>query len=215
MKRVGKAGTSRRKQSDNKPSYQFVNALPTSAAESAKTRSLVRANATKYQWRTSKELSHPQVREVDDEEPQREHPSKRRHVSSISDLPLSSQAEMNLLPERNTRVYRTATLRRVRVSDDDRGEIPWDGIAFPMEWNSGPFVSCWSTTEQELEASWLERTWGPNSILGAGKMDPFNVYPSALPRETVTRLIDNSEYLRSTFSLVSPPGDALLRDRFR
>lgn len=170
-------------------SLTFVNALPTSAAESARTRFLVRANATKYQWRISKGSAHRSVaQEVEREEPGEENLSIIRSADVARPPPRPSNPERETSSGSVEELVRSSSPRRVWLSKDDKGEVPWLGLAFPMKWNSYPVPSQWITADR-----YPNSTWGPTTLLGAGKMDPFHVYPSALPRETVARLIDESE----------------------
>jgi hypothetical protein len=188
--RPRKAGILRKKpQNNGKTSLTFVNALPTSAAESARLKSLVRANATKYQWRTSKGSAHRSVaQEVEREEPEEEIVSTTRSAD-VARPPLRlSNAGRETSSESVEELVRPSSPRRIWHSNDDQGQVPWLGLAFPMEWNSDPVPSQWITPDGDPNSK-----WGPATLLGAGKTDPFHVYPSVLPRESVARLIDESE----------------------
>lgn len=206
MKRAGKSGTSKLKHRDNNEgSFQFVNAIPSSAAESAKTRSLVRANATKYQWQHLKRSTAPAPGSRETEEEEEELPAPNQNSAPSLSRETTSQGGEDRVHAPATKRRRSSAPQRVRLSNGDRGEVPWDGFAFPMDWDTDPVLAQWSVTDEDPKSNWMAKTCEPTSLLGAGNVDPFHVYPSSLSGESVGRLIDHSELASSsTFGASSP-----------
>ena len=151
--------------------FQFVNANPQSESERKDARALIRTNATNFHWRHIKRAS------VRPKTPRsivrRAHSEEAPYESSNPILAaLDSDAWHNLQDKRHVR---NATISRAQngfALSDRRRSYPPIGVA------EDPPISGSS----------------PMDLMGIGHVDPFEVYPSDLPKQFVSPLLAQGSF---------------------
>ena len=184
---------------DHQAPLQFINAIPQSEAEKARVRSVVRSNATKYQWQ------HARVSES----------------ASAKDVSIQqSAASHGLLNPVDDQTKDPAGTALYGADYEQSPAITWDTSLFPnnvlgevKDFNAlHPYqtraildTSSSGSSNTEDSAVTTPPSDGLLTLLGSGFCDPFNVYPSELPRSKVGELVWHS--IQSLPQLLPPPPD--------
>ena len=146
--------------------FQFVTANPSSEAERSQNKILVRSNASNFHWRRVKKSS--------SEIPAAQGVPRRRSTSQSQTRP--SRRLLAPRTPRNSDSSSTESERSTPKNEEEKLEHDTDSS--PV--NSGVIV---------LSAPPLA------SLLVSGHPDPFETYPCELPKEFVSPILDQSEWL--------------------
>lgn len=168
------------KDGDVKPGLQFVIDGPCLNNDKAKIRTLVRSNASRYYWR---ERQQTRARTAVTKKGKNAENSRPMNLSSES----LNRATPNL-PPKNDESF-TAILQTT-------GRYP------QLSFNFNPRdTTADAPLDEEMPNQYFGWRWshqegypGALSLLGAGKVDPFWSYPSALPRSVVGELMTYGEW---------------------
>ena len=170
-----------------KSNFQFINDGPRLNNDKAKTRTLIRSNATRYYWREKQHSLTRTAVKIKWQNPEK--PGQ----TTLSSEPLNSVARD--LPDENSQTHPSHGESFTRLLQTT-GRYPQLSFNLNPDDSTADIPQSDRLSYQYFGWRWPDkmRPLSPRSLLGAGQIDPFSSYPSALPRSVVGELMTYGEW---------------------